>query len=226
MNRNRTIIFVGANEILADVARTCLTNAGYTVIMTKNTEEGLAAVAQTPPALVIVDTEPGKGELASPRILRDAVNNNSVPVVALTRIPDEMLARALQTLGISSLIKPITPESLLMMVDEEIDLTMTQSSVNWTTPAAPSTNPDLSDDLISLLVFDEFTPALDAVYERLPDLELKMATTELSPESVALLDLFDGKRRLREIVTQYPKLEKKILFLATYLLKTDLLKRA
>jgi CheY-like chemotaxis protein len=225
MDRNRTIIFVGANDLLADAARTCLTDAGYTVITTRTTDEGVAAVAHTPPALVIVDTEPGKGELAAPRIMRDAVNNNAVPVVALTRIPDEMLARALQTLGISSLIKPITPESLLMMVDEEIDLTLTQSSVNWTAPAVPSESQDLSADLVSFLVFDEFTPPAGAVYERTPDLELKMATFDLSPESVALLDLFDGKRTFREILSLYPKLENKVVFLATYLVRTELLKR-
>ncbi len=225
MTRNRNILFVGSNDLLADAARACLSGAGYNVTLAPTTDDAVAAMAALPPALVIVDTEPGKGELAAPRIMRDAVNNNSIAIVALTRVPDELLARALQTLGISSLIKPITPESLLMMVTEEIDLTMTQSSVDWSAPMAPIDDLALSADLVTLLVFDELAPALDAVYERSSDLELKMATFELSPESVALLDLFDGKRRLREIITQYPKIEKKIVFLATYLLRTKLLTR-
>lgn len=212
--RHQTILFVGSDPETAQLTNKTLTLAGYHVLATgdPNTAHTLS---DQPPTLIIVDTTPGIGELAPARILRE--HFVTTPIIVLTRLPDEILSRAMERLRLSSLVKPVTPALLLATVADEIEWSQNQGTHTRTT--SPLETLDISEDLVFLLGDPQFAPPRDVAYRRTSAMESALARAELCPSNVALLDLFDGRHSLADIIAGLPHLEPKILFLTTYLVQ-------
>jgi|GEM_PF-1919770 DNA-binding response OmpR family regulator len=212
--RHQTILFVGSDPEVAQLVHRTLTVAGYHVL-TANEPNLACTLSDQDPTLIIVDTTAGVGELAPARILREQFV--TTPIIALTRLPDEILSRAMERLRLSSLVKPVTPALLLATVADEIEWSQHQG--RHTRVTSPLETLDISEDLVSLLGQQQFAPPLELAYHRAPAMESALATANLSPSDTALLDLFDGQNSLADIIANLPHLEPKILFLATYLVR-------
>ncbi len=212
--RHQTILFVGSDPETAHLINKTLTLAGYRVLVTDDPNRA-HTLSDQPPTLIIADTTPGVGELAPARIMRERFV--TTPIIALTRLPDEILSRAMERLRLSSLVKPVTPALLLATVADEIEWSQNQGS--HTRITSPLETIDISEDLVLLLSDPQFAPPLDVAYRRTPAMESALAAAKLSPSNVTLLDLFDGQNSLADIIASLPHLEPKILFLATYLVR-------
>ncbi|MGQ9896987.1 MAG: hypothetical protein ACUVR8_05465 [Acidobacteriota bacterium] len=212
--RRQTILFVGSASETAQLVEKTLMLSGYHVLVTDDPNTA-HTLCDEDPTLIIADTTPGVGELAPARILRERFV--TTPIIALTRLPDEILSRAMERLRLSSLVKPVTPALLLASVADEIEWSQNQGSHSRIT--SPLETLDISEDLVFLLGDPRFAPPRQIAYQRTADLESALATANLSPSNVALLDLFDGHHSLDDIITSLPHLEPKILFLVTYLVR-------
>jgi DNA-binding response OmpR family regulator len=213
MSPAEKILFIGRNRVLSDVACQCLTRNGYCVVLAGELAAAAALIQADPPALAIVDVEPSDDTFAAPRLVRNLLADGGGRVLVLTQTPDARMSRILHRMGVSSLAKPITPDALTATVREELALRMRDATDS--PPSDAGETSDVSAELVNFLVFDEALPSLDMVYEKAPSLEMKLAAS--------LLDMFDGRRSLRALITERPKAAKKILFLATYLTSVNLL---
>jgi CheY-like chemotaxis protein len=222
MSPAEKILFIGRNRVLSDVACQCLTKSGYRVVLAGELEAAAALIQADPPALAIVDVEPSDDTFAAPRLVRNLLADGGGRVLVLTQTPDARMSRILHRMGVSSLAKPITPDALTATVREELALRMRDANADPSPSDAAETS-DVSAELVNFLVFDEALPSLDTVYEKSPNLEMKIAVSGVSPDVASLLDMFDGRRSLRALVTERPRAAKKILFLATYLTSVNLL---
>ncbi len=212
LSRHQTILFVGQHAETAQLVEQTLTVAGYQVLVAP-TPEAAQALCNPPPTLVIVDTTPGIGELAPARIVRERLV--TTPIIVLTRLPDEILSRAMERLRLSSLVKPVTPSLLLATVADEIEWAHNQGAHSRIT--SPLETLAISDDLVFFLGNLRFAPPLNVVYRKSAELEAALAKAELDPSNRTLFDLFDGQHTLADIIANLPYLEPKIVLLATYL---------
>ncbi len=210
--RHQAILFVGTDAEMARLIHGTLSVAGYQVLVAPD-HEAARAYHDPPPALVIVDTAPGLGELAPARLMREQLV--TTPIIALTRLPDEVLSRAMERLRLSSLVKPVTPALLLATVADEIEWAQNQGA--HTRITSPLETLAISDDLVFFLGDRQLAPPLDATYRWTAELENALAKASLGPSDLALFELFDGQNTLADIIAGLPHLEPKILFLATYL---------
>ncbi|MBX7220754.1 MAG: hypothetical protein K1Y36_12465 [Blastocatellia bacterium] len=216
------ILLISRDPNLTGTCESYLEQAGYEVSVAP-TDHAMEVLQQVSPSVVVLDTEPGEGELTVAEQVRTLRTIDDLPVIALTRMPDATLSRALHGLGMSSLTKPISPESLLGIVQQELQMHAMRVSRDWSELSLPADSPDIASDIVDLLLFDENLPALDAVYDKSAKLGIKIALGEASAESIALFDLFDGRHTLREVVAANPKLAKKLKFLTSYMIRTGLL---
>jgi CheY-like chemotaxis protein len=221
MSPAEKILFIGRNRVLSDVACQCLTRNGYCVVLAGDLAAAAALIQADPPALAIVDVEPSDDTFAAPRLVRNLLADGGGRVLVLTQTPDARMSRILHRMGVSSLAKPITPDALTATVREELALRIRDATDS--PPSDAGETSDVSAELVNFLVFDEALPSLDMVYEKAPSLEMKIAVSGVSPDVASLLDMFDGRRSLRALITERPKAAKKILFLATYLTSVNLL---
>lgn len=212
--RQQTVLFVGPDAATAQLVERTLTVAGYQVLVAAD-PDAARSLCDPPPTLAVVDTTPGVGELAPARILREHLV--TTPIIVLTRLPDEILSRAMERLRLSSLVKPVTPPLLLATVADEIEWAQNQGA--HTRVTSPLETIALSDDLVFFLGDRRFAPPLNVIYRKTSDLESALAQAELSPTNTALFDLFDGRHALADILANLPHLEAKILLLATYLVR-------
>ncbi|OYT72519.1 MAG: hypothetical protein CFK52_04785 [Chloracidobacterium sp. CP2_5A] len=210
LTRRQTILFVGSDAEIAQLIEKTLSVAGYQVEVAPNPEAACAR-SDLSPTLVIVDTAPGVGELAAARLMRERWI--TTPIIALTRLPDEVLSRAMERLRLSSLVKPVTPALLLATVADEIDWEQNQGA----RVTSPLESLDISDDLVFFLGDRRLAPPLNAIYRRTDELEAALGNAGLSPSNMALFELFDGQSTLADIIDNLPHIEPKILLLASYL---------
>ncbi|MCS7079076.1 MAG: hypothetical protein NZ585_03370 [Chloracidobacterium sp.] len=212
--RHQTILFVGQDDETAHLVEKTLTMSGYRVLVAAD-PDAARPLCEPPPTLAIVDTTPGVGELAPARIMRERLA--TTPIIVLTRLPDEILSRAMERLRLSSLVKPVTPSLLLATVTDEIEWAQNQGT--HTRVTSPLETLAMSDDLVLFLGDPRLAPPLNVVYRKTSDLEAALAKAELAPTNMALFDLFDGQHTLADILANLPHLEAKILLLATYLVR-------
>lgn len=217
------VLILSADVGLTGMAENTLEQIGYQVSVAPSSAQAVETLAQISPTLIILDTEPGDNELTAAEQLRDHDHGRELPVIALTRMPDASLARSLHLLGLSSITKPVSPEALVSVVQQEIQMYHMRSSRDWSALAVPAETPEVAADIVDLLLFEEVIPSLDSVFDKSSKLGIKIALGEASPETVALFDLFDGRNSLREIIAANPKLGQKVKFLASYMVKTGLL---
>ncbi|MFQ3582240.1 MAG: response regulator transcription factor [Chloracidobacterium sp.] len=212
--RHQTILFIGSDSETGQLIEKTLSLAGYQVTVFPD-PDAARPHCNPPPTLVIVDTTPGIGELAPARLMREQLV--TTPIIALTRLPDEVLSRAMERLRLSSLVKPVTPALLLATVADEIEWAENQGT--HTRITSPLETLEISEDLVLLLSDPKLAPRLDVPYRRTPALEAALEAAHLSPSNIALFDLFDGQSTLADILAGLPHIEPKILLLATYLVR-------
>lgn len=80
-----TILIVEDNPLNMELARDILEARGYTVLEANTAQEGIEAVQQHKPHLVLMDVQlPGMDGLTATRLLRQDSSLNEVCIVALT----------------------------------------------------------------------------------------------------------------------------------------------
>ena len=103
--------------------RTALELDGYTVCEAAAADEGLSAVRESRPDLVILDLSlPGRQGLDVLIDLRDDPALHSIPVVVLTATADEGTEQRARDLGASSYVaKPVSVDDLERVVRQALD---------------------------------------------------------------------------------------------------------
>lgn len=114
------ILVIEDNALNLKLVRDVLEHAGYDVGSAETGELGLAAAAQDPPDLVLLDLQlPGMDGHETLRRLRHGVLSRDVPVVAVTALAmAEDRDRAARAGFDGYLEKPISPRALPAQVEQ------------------------------------------------------------------------------------------------------------
>lgn len=122
----RTLIVVAEDDTdIAELLQMTLEWAGYRVVVTRNGEEALDAVASEAPELLVLDLNmPKLTGLDVVRRLRAEDRFRHTPMLLLTATESEQRAAEAADAGVTRyVVKPLAPKALVALVDEVLGRT-------------------------------------------------------------------------------------------------------
>ncbi len=131
MSAARPVLVVEDDPITRQTFHDILVAEGYAVEVAVDAESGLAAIAVSPPAAVLLDLRlPLADGLEFLRRLRAVAANAAIPVAVVTGdyLIDEHLANAINAHGARICFKPLWQEDLIEVVERLLPLARTAAS--------------------------------------------------------------------------------------------------
>ncbi len=169
-----TILVVDDQAANVRVVGTLLGRKGYTVIPAHSGPAALAAVAETPPDLILLDMMmPGMDGFELLAALREIPGLHKVPAVFLTAAQDrDLLLKAFDAGAVDYLTKPFMPEELLARVEAHVGLKLTRDRLERVARERQElvnlVAHDLKNPLSSVLFATEMLQLPDCKPERAP----------------------------------------------------------
>ena len=118
IERRRKILCIDDDRETASLICEELIDRGFEVRAAFNGREGLGAILEDPPDLVLSDVMlPGRSGTDLIRHLRAYAGTQNLPVIAVTTLADEESETSLRSAGFTAIIpKPINPERFATQV--------------------------------------------------------------------------------------------------------------
>ncbi len=116
---SKRILVVEDQEDNMQILRDLLISAGYEMVEAENGEEALAAVAEQPPDLILMDIQlPGMDGFAATAMLKQDPATAGIPVIALTAMAMKQDQEKSQAAGCDAYIsKPLRYQELYAAID-------------------------------------------------------------------------------------------------------------
>jgi two-component system cell cycle response regulator DivK len=116
------VLIVEDNDATRTGLNELLTRAGYTAQAARSFEDGIRAMREDPPDLLIADVR--LGPYNGLQLL--VTGPKRVPTIIMTGFPDPVLEADARHLGAQFVLKPVSPAALLALVEKELAARPTQ----------------------------------------------------------------------------------------------------
>lgn len=116
------ILLVDDDEDLISIVQAFLRDDGFRVAAASDGKSGLEAAIENPPSLLLLDlVMPGMSGMEVFKRLREHPRTKDVPVIFLTALDEENLAKSTEALGAAGyLSKPFEGEELIAVVRDAL----------------------------------------------------------------------------------------------------------
>jgi two-component system cell cycle response regulator DivK len=110
------VLIVEDNEATRIGLKELLTRAGYAAHAVRSFEEGIRAIREDPPDLLLADIR--LGPFNGLQLL--VTGPKRIPTIIMTGFPDPVLEADARQLGAQFVLKPVSPAALLALVEREL----------------------------------------------------------------------------------------------------------